>query len=259
MTYVVNLSSTHTASSLHDVVTTFVRLLHPTQRTRCCLRFFDNVWRMQVLLQFWQNQALIKQYEAGEISTQDFLNTLCDIFSLKNDDTNQSRLKDAWNSMISFTKEDLKKFQKLLATRESIHLISNRNAMHIEKYIEWLKANFSSHLFLSAEILEGKSGESVMRLGPHIFLHASYQYGAYKTQRGKQSNTLRAPSLMQQVFQSMDIDVRTTIVVTQFQKDLDEAERLGVRTDNVLPADVFFSPVKRVNTDTYSATTSPRS
>lgn len=79
-------------------------------------------------------QIILNTYEKGLISSEDFLSKMGHIFPM----ANKNSLRFAWNAIILKFPEDRLKFIEALAKKKQyrLFLLSNTNALHIEKVIE---------------------------------------------------------------------------------------------------------------------------
>lgn len=82
--------------------------------------------------------ALFNTYELGEISSENFIDRAISITGITNRDT----LVDAWNAIIVDFPDNRYKFLRELADQNeyNLFLISNTNALHLEKVDELLNA-----------------------------------------------------------------------------------------------------------------------
>ena len=76
-----------------------------------------------------QQNKLFDNLETGKISSKEFISKMLEIIP----HSNQEDIVDAWNALlIGFTKENLKLLE-YLSGKYKLYLLSNTNAIHIEK------------------------------------------------------------------------------------------------------------------------------
>lgn len=169
---------------------------------------------------------------------------------LTNRDIALGLLEEAWNAVIKFSHEDLKKFESLLKiandNNEPISLISFSNEANINYIISILQQNFPDVLYKDINI-SPNNPEPFIKIADNISLHVSYHQKAYKVTRSDnnphQPIVVTTSSILQNLVQnaSEENELNEIKVVSQFPDDLNEAARLGIPADNILSASSFYT------------------
>lgn len=245
MPLIVNLSSTHTLLPISSGIAAFAAL-RDQYNPSCCHNFFTRFCsKAWVALKLQINQkSLINPYKSGQMDTDTFLTKMLEIFYflrnphntlLQDDEQAKELLKDAWNSMIQFDEKDADKIRQLLQTQEKIYLISNSNPLHIHRYLELFRHYLPDALY---EFPRSVPGSSLIEIGPNLFLAVSYDLQACKTATDTQEYGMTTMSILRQLMGQLD--PQTTTVVSQFDKDLQEAKKLGIPAAHVHSAKDYY-------------------
>lgn len=269
MPKIINLSAIHTLQPIHHGVSAFARLCDKYSKSifSCCPSFFNHstnyAW---VMYQYYQSlNTLINPYKLGRLTTKDFFTGLLKMFpfmensnlgiceediqrlnsnkaslySLRNTvnpsmlDYAKALLEEAWNSIITFTDEDVAKVQKLFEEGNDIYLMSNTNELNVFKILQWLQTNFPNEVDLNLNFPNITQQEEllVLQIGSGKNLVVSYLYHTCKTaednSRARVPNT--TPTLLQAIVSYVfkgSLDDLT--VISQYPKDLEAAAKLNI-------------------------------
>lgn len=244
----------------------------------CCPSFFNH-WTLKQIMNLklkWNQSSLIDPYKLGIINTDQFIDGMLEAlpfmrgitipasektrlledklapYTLKNvrevsEITNEmaarALLEEAWNSIIAFQNEDRRKIQMLLESGESICFISNSNELHIMKILDILREEFPAAGWYDEIDLSVKQDGVAIKLAPNSSLYVSYRFNAFKTLTDKTRIPNTTPTLLPTLLRTLlerEGDSERVRVVSQYAKDLDEAKKLGVSEENIVPADKFF-------------------
>lgn len=279
MTVVVNLSAIHTLKPISAAMGKFA-LLCDRYSASCCPGIFkhgtNKAW---VGFKYYRNLRMINAYKLGQLTTEQFLNNLLDIFSflkndrleLRNDDVDRLRnkqdqlwslknkqsptkrdyvlalLEEAWNEIIQYPDEDKQKFSKLveLAKKgEKIYFISNTNELNVYKILYFLRAHFPGVQFdPNIDISINGPENQPIQLAQNIYLCPSYRYKTYKTDLdNKGVPVTNTPTLLKALVtkEFKEHDLNEITVVSQFPKDLEEAVNIGVSSKNTHAAKDYY-------------------
>lgn len=109
--------------------------------------------------------GLMNQYQIGEVSTDEFINTIAE---LSKPGTTHQQIIDAWNScLLSISEYKLDFIKELRAKGYAIYMLSNTNDCHW-KYIEENSfpepvSTYFDHCFLSQEMGMAKPNEDIYK------------------------------------------------------------------------------------------------
>ena len=242
MVVVVNLSDLLEEYSVHETICAFVRLCNK-YGDGCCLShmptFFQNSTNyLWVAAQLKLNEtSLIKPYKLGLISTDEFLNTLSEIFKfieVSNEETRRQLLIQAWNISIKLNDTTESKLQFLLekAKTGTVYLISNTNELNLSEALTLFLDNYKKLPFGGDydRVLDNKA----MEVLPNIFVLGSCQAQQFK------------PDIIQNLLERHQGEEIT--FVSKYESDRQCAAKFGV-VDIFDSADYFDSAMitKKIN------------
>jgi hypothetical protein len=152
-------------------------------------------------------------------------------------------LEEAWNSIITFTDEDILKVEKVFEEGVDIYFMSNTNELNVFKILSWLKTNFPEKvdLSLASPTIKQQEDLPVLKIGLGKHLVASYLGHTFKTAEDNTNagvpNT--TPTLLQAIIGNVfNNEVDNVTVVSQYPKDLEVARKLGIK-ETSLAGDYF--------------------
>ena len=264
-TYVINLSSVVT-TDIKECFSAFEELLRKYSIRFCPGCCFFTPWTDQLWLKytFFNNKDLIDDYNQGIIITEEFLGELLKIFGfqrefspLEKDKKNiidsrndfystenrsdrwmgpqeiaSALLEQAWKAMQVWGEESKKRLRTILqqAQEEGAEVVfmSNTNPLHIDYFLRQTHEEFG---FVSTDDVnvhatvydEACKQTPILVIGehPHVSIALSYRFGLGKT--GDPKNGQSILSKLSESYQGAEI-----IVLSQYDADLQEAERLGL-------------------------------
>jgi len=279
MPIIVNLSSLHTLESISVAMDAFTDLCDKYSRSGCldsCPRFFKSSFnKAWVGLIYQQNRkTLINPYKLGKMETLPFLDKLLEIFdflrdeALEFDEEDRTRieenrekyvitrglsilckediamalLEEAWNSFIDFTESDKYKLEKLLkeAHKDSIYIVSNTNELNADKILSAIREMKPDISWFDVDLSVKADSDPMLQLAPNIYLCLSYKAHAFKTATDNEQMAVTTPTLLRQVVDDYDGEKSDIRVVSQYAKDLEEAEGLGIPKENLHEANHYF-------------------
>lgn len=285
MQRVINLSAIHTLQPIHHGISAFVRLCdkYSNSTFSCCSSFFSHgVNYAWVMNQYRKSlNTLINPYKLGHITTDNFLNGLLEMFpfmlntsleiscedmqrlndnkassySLRNMDNPsacdyaKALLEEAWNSIITFSDEDVAKIQKTFEEEGDVYFMSNTNELNVFKIIQWMQNHLPDKIKLdlnSPQIVQ-KNMLSVLQIGSGAHLIASYLCHTYKTEQDntKAQVPRTTPTLLQAIVSNVfSGHVDNLVVISQYPKDLEAATALGINSTH--SASDYFHPKSQV-------------
>ena len=155
-------------------------------------------------------------------------------------------LEEAWNSIITFTDEDLERLQVLFqGNTDPIYFISNTNELNVFKIQRWLHTNFPSEISpdLNYPVNLARDDFPILEVGPGKHMVLSYVCHTYKT--GIDNDGAQVPSTTPSLLQAMVGNVfqgglDDITVISQYEKDRAAAERLGIPRNNIHSASDYF-------------------
>lgn len=228
----------------------------------------------------------ITPYKLGKISSKEFLRRALEVYdflqdvdfpeSVKNELNADKRyylaLKDraendipdniiamtllekAWNAIISFTDDDADKLRYLLenSAGDAIYFISNSNELNIHKIIQLIKEKFPG-LKLNENIdISVTPDENPIQLAPNIFLCVSYRFGAFKSSSDNEALNNTTPGVLRRLYAHLTLGLRHSVseirIISQYEKDLQEAKKLGIPGENIRLAKDYFPQVAQPQT-----------
>jgi hypothetical protein len=284
MVKIVNLSSAHTYK-IEESQKAFVELCDNYSQwawcSACCPTFFthysNKAWvagKYTVHL-----NSTINPYKLGKMTTEEFLEKMCDIFSflvkeeqdysediaelsqqtqgqvvpIEVDETDNKQiakalLEQAWTTGIDFTEEDKAKLQHLLkrAEEEPIYFISNTNHLDVNKILRFFQENFPDGGWLEKIDIAplNEEEEKPIQIADNIYLCLSYRYGAFKTPKENTTYKTGTPSLLQIVVTGLQSGGTTNIadikIISQYEKDLQAAREIGIPEQNIYTAENYY-------------------
>ncbi|KTD22294.1 Uncharacterised protein [Legionella lansingensis] len=228
MGLIVNLSTIHDYS-INETVSAFVRLCN--QYSYGCLQcmpgFFQTgtnyAWVMaQYKLKY---KSLIEPYKLGNISTEDFLDNLAEIFYFMDDMSTGERnklLKEAWNASIKMSEHTQDRLRQLVekAASEKVYLISNTNELNIQAILDLFKEQYPDLPFKEKIDISIQDNKEPVEILPNIYLCLSYRFKTFK------SENVTTVSLVEELVKENQDEEFT--VVSQYAGDLKKAEQLGI-------------------------------
>lgn len=181
---------------------------------------------------------LIKPYKLGEISTDDFLENLSEIFYFMRNMEDAERhqlLAKAWTSSIEMSDEKMLRFASLLekSKDEPVYIVSNTNEMDVRATINLLKQcnpewNMNDNISIGVE-----HSQVPVELSPNLFLCLSYRYQLFKS---VQNGT---PGLIKQLIDNLTSSEKVNLtMVSNHKLDLMLAKDIGAAS--VLEAEPFY-------------------
>ncbi len=289
MPYIVNLSTVQSPIKTTNLGFTqiptdgfnaFVTLCNKHSRPNsCCGQFFTGITNSTwVSYQFsMQLPRLINPYKLGQITTQQFLRGLRNIFSFINnatlkrpnnvretevirqnsehfltlqgksvfteEDYINAMLEEAWNSIVQVTPNDAQRFQELVDKDEPIYFISNTNELNVHAVMAMLN-KYLPDLELNPQKIS-QNGQDLIQLipGREIYLYPSYLAHQFKQTNGQ------TPGLIEQLISARSLDLGDTTVVSQYPGDLAHAKTLGVDPEKCLVPNAFYTHVSNPHED----------
>jgi hypothetical protein len=240
MSLFVNLSTTHDYS-INETVSAFVKLCN--EHSQGCLqrmpRFFQNgtnyAW---VMAQYKLNyKSLIEPYKLGNITTEQFLHNLTEIFYFMKDidaGYRNALLIDAWNASIKMSEFTQDRLSRLVEKAESepVFLIANTNELNVKAVLDLFKQKYPNLQFNNGFDVSIKESKEPIEILPNIFLCLSYRYKSFKAEN------VTTGSILEELVQQNNSENIT--VVSQFDGDLQKAKQLGIA--DVQTAEKFYGP-----------------
>lgn len=220
--------------------------------------------------------TLINPYKLGKISTQEFLARLLEIFNFLEDDrallfmqkdrcrieSNRddfistrgiqhlsnhhialALLEEAWNNIIAISDADQAKFEHLLeqSNETPTYLISNTNELNVDKILGALKKGFPDVKWKLIDLsISNENPVEPLEVAPNLFLYLSYKAHTFKTASENRKLNMTTPSLLRSLVNKLDADKADIKVISQYGKDLEEAEKLGIPKSNLQTAKDYF-------------------
>lgn len=267
MPTIVNLSSLHTLYPHSRSLGAFSNLCQEYS-IGCCghglLQKLSNYAWVAYQYQTKYN-TLIEPYKRGGISTEAFLANLLSIFHFLDNghdfsdkadalktcystDARYALLESAWNAIIGLEDNVADRFPLIVqnATAENpAFLISNSNALNVHELLRLFRerhpgiAFFNPDAIHSTVIRNEEQDNRAVEIAPNVFLCLSFRYQLFKT-AGQNPNS--TTSLLHNLITERLKDCKEPIeVVSQFQGDLIEAQRLGLSAENIHQAGDYFN------------------
>lgn len=281
MPKIINLSAVHTLQSIHHGISAFARLRdkYSSSTFSCCPSFFNHGANFAWVMYQYQKSlnTLINPYKLGHLTTEAFLNGLLEMFpfmtnpnleisgadmqrlndnkaslyALRNvdgpsvPDYAKALLEEAWNSIITFSDEDVAKIEKLFNEEGDIYFMSNTNELNVFKILQWLQNHLPNkvNLNLDSPKITSKGTLPVLQIGSEAHLVVSYLCHTYKTEQDNTNAQVpkTTPHLLQAIVSNVFSGrVDNIVVVSQYPKDLESAEALGINSAQ-LAGDYFQS------------------
>ncbi len=267
MPLIVNLSTIHTLYPISTSVTEFAKLCNAGGGGcgGCCPTFFKSwsnyAW---VMYQYQTRYAeLIEPYKLGRISTEQFLENLAILFQVSEHNegavliprgeirgryTNDPRLvplEAAWNSLIGLEENRVPRFPALVSQSEPVYLISNTNELNVFAILTLLREQNPHIQFRSPIDISVMEDNRPIEIADNIFLCLSYRYQCFKTpQQSKQAAPPSTMSLLKYLVEDqLHLSPADVTVVSQYDGDLAEAQRLKIPARNIHKADEFYSTI----------------
>ena len=228
MSLFVNLSTTHDYS-INETVTAFVKLCN--EHSKGCLqgmpRFFQNftnsAWVMGQYKLIYK--SLIEPYKLGDITTEQFLLNLTEIFYFMKDMDVGSRnalLIGAWNASIKLGEMTQDRLSQLVdkAKSEPVYLISNTNELNVTAILDLFKQKYPNLPFKADIDVSIKNSKEPIEILPNVFLCLSYRFKSFKAEN------VTTGSILEELVQQNAKESIT--VVSQYEGDLRKAQQLGI-------------------------------
>lgn len=284
MTFFVNFSSTHQVK-VSKAIAAFSKLCDEYFKSRCwsmCPGIFDKPTNtMWVGWQYYRHlKTLIVPYKLGQLTTDEFLNRLQTIFyflkdeklvfkkstinaicqnrndllSLQNVDplsplNNKNiafaLLEEAWNAIIDFEDSDISKFEYLRDQSEPVYFFSNSNELNVHRILNLLKKHVKTVKWEDEIDISNKNDETPVKIADNMYLCLSYRFRSFKTDKDNSENNFSTPSLLKKLVGNLGEDLSKIHVVSQYNKDLEEAINLGI-TNTHTARDYYPSPIQTV-------------
>jgi len=279
MAIIINLSAIHTLQPIHHGIYAFAHLCdkYANRRLSCCPSFFNQGANLAWTVYQYQKSStkLIHPYKLGYMTTEAFLTGLLEIFSFmihpdlkfsdediqrlnankdslyalknlenpSNTDYAKALLEEAWNSIITFSHEDIKKIKQLFEKKDIFYFISNTNELNVFKILQELQNHIPNNIPLNSalSIIIDKDTLPTLLIGPNVYLVTSYLCHTYKTLQDNSNAQLSktTPHLLEKmVKQIFHNNVDGVVVVSQYSKDLESAMAAGI--ENTCSADDYF-------------------
>jgi len=282
---IINLSTLHTLYPVSRGVRAFAELCdkYPLPEGGCfqslpeiAQRYGNQGW---VAYKYHQILgSVITPYRLGKLTTEEFLQEMLGIFSFINNpellnttgdrdritnnrnnflSTNHEReisdkdmcfalLEEAWNSLIEFIDDDVAKFQKVLdrSEVEKVCIVSNTNELNINYILNHLKQGYPDVAWNDVDLSVNKdSSELFIEIAPNISLCLSYKTHWFKTEIAS------TPSMLKKIVEQSEQFNPQIEVVSQYPKDLELAEEIGIPVHNLYTASEFFkdAPKRKFN------------
>lgn len=237
------------------------------------------------LVNHYLGKAIIDSYKLGKIDTAQFLRELLNIFnfmldkntrfkeadvdriwnqrayliSLRGELTKESLshqqiasalIEDAWNTMIDYKNEDEAKLNQLIQQRKSdkdeIYFISNTNELQVSKIMYLLRQHHPQIKWNEKIDVSSIKNDEPIEIAPGIYLYLSYRVGAYKTTQDNMAASITStPALLRSLVDKLKCDKSEIQVISQFAKDLAEAEGMGIPPQNTYHAKDFYQSVEK--------------
>ena len=118
---------------------------------------------------------------------------------------------------------------------DRFYLISNTSEIHVRAILEFMQEQKPKIVEWQEDIdlsTEPKKAGGPIEIAPNIFLYLSYKVHAFKTEAENTNQQLGTPALLRKLIEDFDVDPKTLIVVSQYEKDIEEAMALGVPEKN---------------------------
>jgi hypothetical protein len=237
MTYIINLSTTHDYS-INETVAAFAQLCKEYSNgcLQCFPGFFQNWtnYKWVELMYQWHYTSLIEPYKLGNITTDEFLDNLSQIFYFMNDldkEDRNSLLIGAWNASIRMSEKTQDRLAFILqkAASEPVYLISNTNELNMREILNLFKKHYPDLKFNPDADLSTRYSDEPIELLPNVFVCLSYRFGAFKEE------TVTTVSLLENV---VSRSMGPMTLVSQFPGDRAKAKEMELHS--VLTADEFY-------------------
>ncbi|CDZ77571.1 hypothetical protein BN59_01855 [Legionella massiliensis] len=267
MPYIVNLSAIHTLHPISTNLDAFTEICNRYSTgcwSGCCPSFFQS-WTNYGWVAYQYNmkyQELIEPYRLGQITTDQFLANLAAIFDfLEESDLDQEALTDdeswvyysnnpvyrilerAWSAGIDLDDSSRYRLPHLTSLREPVFLVSNTNELDALRILALLKAQNPEIKFNKNIDLSIADDKNPIKIAPNIYLCLSYRFQYFKTT--EQNESVTRPStmsllryLVEFVLEAHESEIE---VISQYEGDLREAEKIGIPKANLHSADDYFS------------------
>lgn len=183
MPLIVNLSTLH-QYSFNKTVSAFVNICDEQSDMWFMFMPFQRLVNyLWVMGAYYQNKTtLIDRYKLGQMSSEEFINGLADIFDFLPRE-NKEKLGKAWSSSIGFNAFSKQKFDKVLeqSTFKPVYLVSNTNELDITAVLDQLREAYPDriHKDIDVSIISDKQPIEIM---DNVFLCLSYRYQVFKNQ-----------------------------------------------------------------------------
>ena len=233
MTYIVNLSATH-SYSIESTISAFVDLCNEhnyygSGPLAYMQRTINYLWVMAAYQK--NSKKLIEPYKLGKMSTTEFLKELAKVFYFiqpLDEETRHKKLADAWNSSIKASPQTKQKFDVILekAKQEKVYLVSNSNELNIQAILTMLQKLYPTHDFSKIDV-SIKKDQKPVEIFPNVYLCLSYRYEVFKTPTA---------GLIQLLAEQIDAPIT---LVSQYGKDLEKGNDLQLA--EVIPANKFYA------------------
>jgi len=252
MTIIVNLSSTHS----WDIRKSFAAFakIHKEHSSSCfsCSSTLHSMSSYAWVLWKYRNidKTCIQPYKLGKMDSDQFLQELATIFDFVDEEkltlTGKSKLdllEEAWNAAIGLDDNVVSRFSALIerAKTELVYLVSNTNPLNVKSVFEHFKQQNPNILFINFD-LKHQQNNTPIEIMPNVYLCPSYAFQCFKT--SEQNALLTPPSTMSLIEYVIKDILKSPLseikVVSQYDGDLKEAEKLGIPCENIHHAHVYF-------------------
>lgn len=192
MTLIVNLSTIHDYS-ITETASAFAKLCN--KFSGGCLQCMPGLFQhgtnyAWVMAQYQLNyKSHIEPYRLGNISTDEFLQNLAEIFYFMDEENDMGihernrRLAKAWNASIKMSPRTDYRLCQLAerAQSEPVYLISNTNELNMQVILDLFIRENPDLVFNNVDINIRKNREPLEIL-PNVFLCLSYQFKTFKSE-----------------------------------------------------------------------------
>lgn len=262
VTYIVNLSTTHTLYPISKSVNAFTALCDQFSRHGlfdCYPTLFRHYPNMGWVsgAYYLNKSSVIDPYKIGKMSTSDFINKLRSIFNFLDvakieneqeliiqasgyikqitDDPIDILLIEAWNAIIGMEADKTQQFAFLNGRKEPIYLISNTNELNVLEILQQLRVQHPNISFNENIDLSVTKDQNPVEIAPNIFLCISYRFQLVKSADNNPNST---PSILKYLIKKVLANSHEDIkIISQFERDRECAKALGINETSIFDAE----------------------
>jgi hypothetical protein len=233
--YILNLSTIHALLPISKVLDNFAQLYYDYGSQwlyfEFLRKFYSKVW---VIFKYLAMSGSINDYKLGKINSEPFIQQLQTIFSFLPNDQSKELLTKAWDSLIVWNEESIKKLayltERLKKEGTKCYLITNSNQLHIKKIKFDIQNATQGEREWQWE--KEKVENNTFQVSGNVALMTSYENEIFKSD-GLIKN------LVQQLLEKEAYRDKKITLISQYPADLDCAARLNINKEQ--PKDFFFS------------------